>query len=146
MDPSNFCISEIGMSASATADSIAGMKSSSALFDPESASTLALVDITEFSAHGIVSRALLTGPTLRMTLFGFAAGQELSEHASPRRAVIHILSGSSQWTIDGKKQEIRAGQILHLPPGVPHAVLAAEPFSMLLILIKEDAATDKTNP
>jgi len=114
------------------------MKSSAALFDLATASTLALADVTEFSAHGIVSRALLTSSGLRITLFGFAAGQELSEHASPSRAVIQILTGSSVWTIEGNTREIRAGEILHLPPGTPHAVQAIVPFSMLLTLIREN--------
>lgn len=120
------------------------MKSPPTLFDPKSVSSFSFADITEFSAHGIVSRALLTEPNLRMTLFGFAPGQELSEHTSTWRAVIQILSGTSKWTIDGQTRELGAGEVLHLPPGVPHAVQAVERFSMLLVLTRDKTPTDST--
>jgi hypothetical protein len=45
-------------------------------------------------AHGIVSQAVLTAPGLRVTLFRFAAGQELSEHTSTARVLVQVLSGA----------------------------------------------------
>jgi quercetin dioxygenase-like cupin family protein len=79
----------------------------------------------------------MASPGLRVTLFGFAAGQELTEHTSSSRALIQILSGSSTWMIDGQTRTLRAGELLHLPSGTPHAVRAEEPFSMLLTLARE---------
>jgi quercetin dioxygenase-like cupin family protein len=116
------------------------MNKTSALFDTATASVISLQANTQFSPQGIVSRALVTTPTLRVTLFGFAEGQELTEHASSSRAIIQILSGKSEWTVGGERMEIAAGGVLHMPPGTRHAVRAVEPFSMVLTLVKETAA------
>lgn len=113
------------------------MKHASSLLDPATAGTVALGEATQYSPNGIVSRAILSGPGLRVTLFGFAPGQELTEHTSTSRAIVHVLTGSSAWTVAGEPRIVRAGELLHLPPGTPHGVRAEEPFSMLLTLIRE---------
>lgn len=69
-----------------------------------------------------------------MVLFAFAAGQELSEHTSTARALVQVLDGRADFQVNGKVHALRAGDLLHLPPGAPHAVFAREPFSMLLVL------------
>jgi quercetin dioxygenase-like cupin family protein len=91
-------------------------------------------------AQGIISRAVLTTPTLRLTLFHFAAGQELSEHTSKARALVQVLSGTCSFTFGGAAHRLKAGDLLHLPPGAPHAVIALEAFSMLLTQVTEPAA------
>ena len=117
------------------------MKKNASLFDPAAAGVIGLTANTQFSEQGIVSRALVTTPTMRVTLFGFAEGQELTEHASSSRAIIQVLTGKSEWTIAGARVDIGAGEVLHMPPGTRHAVRAAEPFSMLLTLVKEAGRT-----
>ncbi len=82
--------------------------------------------------HGIVSQAVLTAPGLRVTLFHFAAGQELSEHTSTARALVQVLSGSGDFTFHGRTRHLKAGDLLHLPPRLPHAVRAVEDLTMLL--------------
>jgi quercetin dioxygenase-like cupin family protein len=116
------------------------MKQNSSLFDPAASGIISLAANTQFSPQGIVSRALVTTPGMRVTLFGFAEGQELTEHASSSRAIIQVLSGRSEWTIAGEPRVVSAGEVLHMPPGTRHAVRAAEPFSMLLTLVKEGDA------
>lgn len=113
------------------------MKKPSTLLAPAEAGSIDLASATQFSPQGIVSRGVLNGPKLRITLFGFAAGQELTEHTSTSRAVIQVLSGSSSWRIAGEEKILRAGELLHLPPNTPHAVRADEDFSMLLTLVRE---------
>ena len=97
---------------------------------------LSLPDETQFTTNGIVSRTLLRTPTTRVVLFGFAEGQELSEHTSTSQALIQVLSGSCEFTLDGKPHTLKAGDLLHMPPNLPHAVKATEKFSMLLTLFK----------
>lgn len=89
---------------------------------------------------GILSRAVLTTSGLRLTLFHFAAGQELSEHTSKARALVQILSGTCAFTVGGSVHALKSGDLLHLPPGAPHGVLATEAFSMLLTQVTEAAA------
>ncbi len=107
------------------------MKKSTLLAAGE-AGVCSLLAPTEAVEQGIVSRAVLTTTGLRVTLFHFAAGQELSEHTSKARALVQILSGRCDFSVNGVGHALKPGDLLHLPPGAPHAVTAPENFSMLL--------------
>ena len=96
---------------------------------------LSLPEETRFAPNGIVSRTLLRTAHSRVVLFGFAAGQELSEHTSTQHALIEILSGECEFFLAGKPHPLQAGDLLYLPPNLPHAVQAAKQFSMLLTLL-----------
>ena len=97
---------------------------------------ISLAAETRFAPNGIVSRTVFSSPSVRMVLFGFAPGQELTEHTSTQDALVQILSGECEFTLAGRKQILKAGDLLHMPPGMPHAVCANEPFAMLLTLTK----------
>ena len=111
------------------------------LIDSGEKKILSLSHETQFTDNGIVSRTLLRTPTTRVVLFGFAEGQELSEHTSTSQALIQVLSGRCEFTLDGKPHTLKAGDLLHMPPNLPHAVKATEKFSMLLTLLKPGEAT-----
>ena len=91
---------------------------------------------TQFAPNGIVSRTLLRTANSRTVLFGFAQGQELTEHTSTQHAVIQILSGECEFSLAGKPRQLKAGDLLYMPPNLPHAVKATQQFSMLLTLSK----------
>ena len=91
---------------------------------------------TQFAANGIVSRTVLRSPNSRVVLFGFAVGQELTEHTSTQHAVIQMLSGECEFSLAGKPHPLKAGDLLYMPPNLRHAVKATTQFSMLLTLSK----------
>lgn len=91
---------------------------------------------TVFAENGVVSRTLFANSVTRVVLFAFAAGQSLSEHSTPKAAIVQALSGRCEFDVNGKTYHLSPGDLLHMPPGVPHAVRAAENFSMLLTLSK----------
>ncbi|HYG34970.1 MAG TPA: cupin domain-containing protein [Clostridia bacterium] len=97
---------------------------------------ISLLQETQFAANGIVSRTLLRAPNGRVVLFGFAEGQELTEHTSTQQAMIQILSGECEFSLSGKLHHLKAGDFLYMPPNAPHAVKATKQFSMLLTLLK----------
>jgi quercetin dioxygenase-like cupin family protein len=109
------------------------------LLAPAEAGVCSLLAPMQPVPHGIVSRAVLTTRILRMTLFHFAAGQELSEHTSKARALVQILSGTCEFSVGATCHTLKPGDLLHLPPGAPHAVRAPEAFSMLLTQVDEPA-------
>jgi quercetin dioxygenase-like cupin family protein len=111
-----------------------GCVSEKPLILPDRATVLALAAETQFAPNGIVSRTLLRTPNGRLVLFGFDAGQELTEHTSPHHAVVQVLSGRCEWKTGEETRELKAGDLLYLPPQLPHAVKALERFSMLLTL------------
>lgn len=106
------------------------------LIDANRESILSLAQETQFAENGIVSRTLLRTPSSRMVLFGFAEGQELTEHTSTQHVVIQMLSGECEFSLAGKPHPLKAGDLLYMPPHLPHAVRATKKFSMLLTLSK----------
>ena len=114
------------------------------LIDAAQEKILSLADETKFAANGIVSRTLLRTGTLRVVLFGFAEGQELTEHTSTQSAIVQILSGECEFSVDGKPRAARAGDLIYLPPKMPHAVRATRQFSMLLTLSKPETISTKS--
>jgi quercetin dioxygenase-like cupin family protein len=110
------------------------------LLSSTDAEALKLADAVQTSASGIVSRTVLQTPELRAVIFSFAEGQELTTHASKRRALVHILDGAAEFSFATGWQRLEAGTLLHLPPNHPHAARASfGPFSMLLTLAAESA-------
>ena len=113
------------------------------LIDETHEKVLSLADETQFAPNGIVSRTLLRTGNARVVLFGFAAGQELTEHTSTQHALIEILTGECEFYLAGKPHPMKTGDLLYLPPNLAHAVQATKQFSMLLTLFKPEQP-DKT--
>jgi quercetin dioxygenase-like cupin family protein len=109
------------------------------LLDLNAEKIISLTKETQFAPNGIVSRTILRSPTNRVVLFGFAEGQELTEHTSTQHALVQVLSGECEFSLSGKPHHLKAGDFLHMPPGLPHAVKALGQFSMLLTLFKPAA-------
>jgi quercetin dioxygenase-like cupin family protein len=109
------------------------MKTSSILA-PDEPGNLTLAAAVAPVGHGIVSRTLLATPELRSVLFSFAAEQGLTEHTSTSRALIQILTGECEFSVAATPRRLQAGDVLHLPPNVPHAVRATTAMTMLLVL------------
>ena len=106
------------------------------LMDAKGEKIISLAKETQFAPNGIVSRTLLRAPNGRVVLFGFAEGQELTEHTSTQQALIEILSGECEFSLGGKPHALKAGDLVYMPPNLPHAVKATKQFSMLLTLFK----------
>src|SRR5690348_18442746 len=109
------------------------------LMDAANETVVSLAAETRFAPNGIVSRTLLRTANSRTVLFGFAEGQELTEHTSTQHALIQILSGQCEFSLAGKPRILQTGDLLYMPPHLPHAVKATEQFSMLLTLSKPEA-------
>ncbi len=112
------------------------------LIDSGCEKVLSLPGETQYAPNGIVSRTLLSTPNSRTVLFGFAAGQELTEHTSTQHALIQVLSGACEFSLAGVPRSLKTGDLLYMPPNLPHAVKATEQFSMLLTLFKPARTPD----
>ena len=106
------------------------------LIDSAAEKVISLADETRFAPNGIVSRTLMRTANSRVVLFGFTEGQELTEHTSTQSALIQILSGECEISLGGKPRVMKSGELLYMPPNLPHAVRATKQFSMLLTLTK----------
>ena len=70
-----------------------------------------------------------------LTLFAFSKGEEISTHDSTGDAMVHVIEGVGQFTVDGVEHICKAGDVLVMPAKKPHAVFAKEDFKMLLTVI-----------
>jgi quercetin dioxygenase-like cupin family protein len=108
------------------------------LIDGSAEKIISLGDETRFAPNGIVSRTLMRTANSRVVLFGFAEGQELTEHTSTQHALIQILSGECEFSLAGKPRALKTGDLVYMPPNLAHAVKATTQFSMLLTLSKPE--------
>lgn len=94
-------------------------------------------EMTSIPADSILSRTIYKDEALNVVLFGFAPGQELSEHTASVPATIHILQGEGTLTLGADRMEISAGAWARMPAGLPHSLLAKTPVVMLLMMLKQ---------
>jgi quercetin dioxygenase-like cupin family protein len=90
---------------------------------------------------GALSRTVHQDESLKAVLFGFAAGQELSEHTAATPAVMHFLSGEAEVGLESNNVSAGPGTWIHMPPNLAHSIRAKTPVVMLLLLLKQRAAT-----
>ena len=89
---------------------------------------------------GILSRTLLEDERIKVVIFGFGAGQELSEHTSSKPAILQFVQGEADLTLGGDAREAQQGTWVHMPPGLAHSIRARTPVVMLLVLLKTGVA------
>ena len=65
--------------------------------------------LPEITADTILSRSLHKDEKTDVTLFGFAAGQELTEHTSPYGAIIQVLEGQANISLGKDTVSAEAG-------------------------------------
>ena len=95
-----------------------------------------LAGMVDYQEDSIVSRTLIDKEVGTVTLFAFDSNQSLSEHTAPFDALLHVFEGEAEVTISGKPIQLKAGMIVLLPAGKPHAVKALSQFKMILIMIR----------
>ncbi len=91
--------------------------------------------LPEIPANSILSQTVYSEDSLKVILFGFAQGEELSEHTAARPAILHFLTGDARLTLGPDEMEAHAGTWVHMPPKLPHSVYAKTPVTMLLMLL-----------
>jgi len=96
-----------------------------------------LKELVDYGEASVVSRILIKDKAGSVTLFAFDTDQELSEHTSPYNAFIQVIDGVGEFIIDGESSQVREGQVILLPANIPHAVNAASPFKMMLVMIRK---------
>ena len=101
-----------------------------------------IADLTaqEVPADGILSRTIYADDHLKVVLFGFGEGQELSEHTASMPAILQIVRGEAELGLGDDTVAVHAGAWVHMPAQLRHSVRAKTPVVMLLVLLKTPAA------
>lgn len=96
---------------------------------------LNLADQIHAEPGQIVSKTLAQNKAVSLTLFAFSKGEEISTHDSIGDAMVYVIDGTGQFTVDNVEHICKAGDVLVMPAKKPHAVFAKEDFKMLLTVV-----------
>ena len=86
---------------------------------------------------GILTRTLFNDDHVKAVIFGFAQGEELSEHTASMPAILHFIQGQATLTLGDDVVEAQRETWIHMPPELKHSVKAETPVVMLLLLLKK---------
>ncbi len=85
------------------------------------------------------SAVLHKAEKLRIVLIGVKEGGEIKRHQANGPITVHVLEGSIRFLTDAGSAELSQGQVLTLPPNVPHSVEATKESFFLLTLVPGSA-------
>ena len=91
----------------------------------------------ELPSDSILSRTLMQNDDMRVILFQFAPGQELSEHTAFKPAILHFLSGTARVTLGEDAKSANPNTFIYMQPHLPHSILAETQVAMLLIMLEK---------
>lgn len=96
-----------------------------------------LSSVSEIPTDGIHSRTLHNDDDIKLVYFGFAQGEELSEHTASMPAILEVIQGEVELLLGNDTRQATAGTWVHMPANLPHSVLAKTPAILLLTLLKQ---------
>ena len=101
-----------------------------------------LLKEVEIPRDGTLSRTIYRDNFVKVVLFGFSGGQELSQHTAAVPAILEIVRGDARVTLDGDDKELSAGSWVYMAAKLPHAVYARTDVVMLLTMLTGAPATE----
>lgn len=88
-----------------------------------------LDDIQEQDMPGR-KRKLIVGKDM-MLVFVDREGSTEQNHTHEVEQFVLLLEGNARFTVNGESRNIKAGQVIHIPKGVPHQLHADDPIRYL---------------
>ena len=83
----------------------------------------------------VVSRTLSQQPGCKVTVIAVDAGEGMQSHAAAGDALVTVLEGTGEFTINGVPHQLGAGQSIVMPAGAPHSVRGVTAFKFLLVVV-----------
>ena len=102
------------------------------------AEVFTMAEQIDYEENKVISVTMVKKPTLIMTLFSLYKGEEIGGHSSTGDAMVHILDGIAEITIDTKVYIVQKGEFIIMPANIRHALKAKESFKMLLTVVKPE--------
>ncbi|MBT8216484.1 MAG: cupin domain-containing protein [Acidimicrobiia bacterium] len=90
----------------------------------------------EIPEEGTLTRVLYRDDQVRVVVFAFDEGQELTDHTAAVPALVQMVAGRIRLDLDGDPVELEPGSWVRIAANLTHAVLALEPSVMLLTLLR----------
>jgi quercetin dioxygenase-like cupin family protein len=89
------------------------------------------IGVWENAEPGVKRKIFEPGKTIMMMEVHFEAGAEGYEHSHPHEQLSYLIQGKIEFTIDGEKTVIAAGETIYIPSGAKHGAKALEPSILL---------------
>src|SRR5262249_10813334 len=96
----------------------------------------------------------ILGEGLLVNFVSFEPHTEAPMHTHEEEQVVVVLEGEIEFDVDGDVRTLRPGQVVHLPPHLPHAARPTDspcyemdifcPPRRALVALMESAAADRT--
>ncbi len=114
--------------------------------DPAVPGWVSLLSAPPYTPAGVASRPLLQAPGIRVVWMGLDANQELTEHTTPKRALVQMIEGTCDFQLGNEWQRLSSGDLIHMTPGLLHAVRAITRTAFLLFLIPDGTPGSAQQP
>ena len=92
-----------------------------------------LRELIQFDDNKFSPRVLMNRPGYRLVLLNLRSGQSIPEHATKEMVTVYAISGHIRFHEAQSPFELRAGQVLFIEGGVPHALEAREDSTLLVV-------------
>ncbi|MGA9063012.1 MAG: cupin domain-containing protein [Terracidiphilus sp.] len=83
-------------------------------------------DIVPEPMNPLVTRQYVVGSNTMLARIVLKKGAHVPMHHHFHEQISHVVEGALKFLIDGKEIVVRAGEILCIPPNMPHEVIALE--------------------
>lgn len=96
-----------------------------------------LKDLVPYGEKTINSMMIALKNSLNSAVFAFDKEEMLSEHSAPADALVYVLDGELEISINKIGHKVKKGEMILMPANIPHALKALEKSKMLLIIVKK---------
>ena len=83
-------------------------------------------DVELETLNPLLGRQMITGQDLMLARVLLKKGCVVPEHSHMNEQLTYIVEGALKFWIDGKEIVVRAGEVLCIPPHMPHKAEAVE--------------------
>ena len=97
-----------------------------------------LTDELDYSPGIVARKTIIKNESGMIILMAFDKDTYLDTHFASGDVLVQILEGTCEFTVDGEKMILEAGESVKMLPGVPHSACAPERFKMLVTKLNLD--------
>jgi quercetin dioxygenase-like cupin family protein len=85
-------------------------------------------DVEQEALKGTITRRMITGNAMMIAEILFKKGDEVPRHSHHNEQITYVISGALKFVLgdEGNEKIVRGGEVLVIPPHVPHSALALE--------------------
>jgi len=93
---------------------------------PESFKYISWKEVEREKLNPLIDREMVVGDQVMLARVLMKKGAHVPLHHHHNEQVTYILEGALKFAIDGKEIVVRAGEVLCIPPNMPHEAWALE--------------------